>query len=121
MLDAGYRGTPVETAARRLPFPLVWHPGHRLTVTALRRYADYRGREYAGLGALIAERVLVTQRIIGDAARSGRYGLKDLKKVWHIPGRFGAPEGAGTAGYSCSVSAAFASGGQTPGTSTPKA
>ncbi|MFF5547292.1 DUF3626 domain-containing protein [Streptomyces olivaceoviridis] len=97
VLDASYRGTPVETAARRLPFPLVWHPGYRLTVTALRRHADYRGPRYADLGARIAERGLITPRVIGDAARSSRYDLQDLKMVWHTLARFGSPEGAGTA------------------------
>ncbi|GGY93671.1 hypothetical protein GCM10010300_42190 [Streptomyces olivaceoviridis] len=97
VLDASYRGTPVETAARRLPFPLVWHPGYRLTVTALRRHADYRGPRYADLGARIAERGLITPRVIGDAARSARYDLQALKMVWHTLARFGSPEGAGTA------------------------
>ncbi|MET8766975.1 DUF3626 domain-containing protein [Streptomyces sp. NPDC004658] len=97
VLDAGYRGTPVETAARRLPFPLAWHPGYRLTVAALRRHADYRGPEYADLGARIADRGLLTPRVIGDAARSARYDLQALKMVWHTLARFGSPEGAGTA------------------------
>ncbi|MFS4097955.1 DUF3626 domain-containing protein, partial [Streptomyces sp. AF1A] len=83
VLDASYRGTSVEEAARRLPFPLEWHPGYRLTVPELYRHADYRGPEYADLGARIAERGLLTPRIIGDAARSGRHGLQDLKMVWH--------------------------------------
>lgn len=97
VLDASYRGTPVETAARRLPCPVEWHPGYRLTVAELRRHADYRGPEYAELGARIAERGVVDPRIIGDAARTGRYALQDLKMVWHTLARFGAPEGAGTA------------------------
>ncbi|MFF8905784.1 DUF3626 domain-containing protein [Streptomyces olivaceoviridis] len=97
VLDASYRGTPVETAARRLPFPLVWHPGYRLTVTALRRHADYRGPRYADLGARIAERGLITPRVIGDAARGARYDLQALKMVWHTLAHFGSPEGAGTA------------------------
>ena len=97
VLDASYRGTPVEAAARRLPCPVEWHPGYRLTVTELRRHADYRGQEYADLGARIAERGVVDPRVIGDAARTGRYALQDLKMVWHTLARFGAPEGAGTA------------------------
>ncbi|MEV5383984.1 DUF3626 domain-containing protein [Streptomyces sp. NPDC052721] len=97
VLDAGYRGTPVETAARRLPFPLAWHPGYRLTVPALRRHAGYRGPEYADLGARIADRGLITPRVIGDAARSARYDLQALKMVWHTLARFGSPDGAGTA------------------------
>lgn len=39
VLDACYRGTPVEAAARRLPCRVEWHPGHRLTVAGLRRRA----------------------------------------------------------------------------------
>ncbi|GAB1339234.1 DUF3626 domain-containing protein [Streptomyces sp. E-15] len=97
VLDACYRGTPVEAAARHLPVPLAWHPGYRLTVTELRRHADYRGPRYADLGARIARQGVITPRVIGDAARSGRHDLQDLKKVWHTLARFGAPEGAGTA------------------------
>jgi hypothetical protein len=97
VLDASYRNTPVEAAARLLPVPVEWHPGYRITVAALHRHADYRGQEYADLGARIAEDSVVDPRIIGDAARSGRYALQDLKMVWHNLARFGAPEGAGTA------------------------
>ncbi|MFF8726696.1 DUF3626 domain-containing protein [Streptomyces sp. NPDC015171] len=147
VLDAGYRGTAVEAAARALPVPLAWHPGYRLTVTALRRHAGYRGPRYAELGARIAEDGVITPRVIGDAARGGRYELQDLKKVWHTLARFGAPEGAGTAytataegagtgytataegaavrggatGYGASDSAVPAAGGHTPGASTPTA
>ncbi|MGW7540076.1 DUF3626 domain-containing protein [Streptomyces sp. NPDC054770] len=114
VLDACYRGTPVAVAARRLPFTVEWHPGYRLTVPELRRHADYRGPEYAELGASIAEKGVVDPRIIGAAARTGRYEIQDLKMVWHTLARFGAPEGAGTA-YPAGA------GGQTPGLSTPKA
>ncbi|WP_043670351.1 DUF3626 domain-containing protein [Streptomyces xylophagus] len=119
VLDASYRGTPVETAARRLPFPVEWHPGYRLTVTELRRHADYRGEEFADLGARIAERGVVDPRGIGDAARTGRYELQDLKMVWHTLARFGAPEGAGTAYIESATGAGV--GGHTPGASTPTA
>lgn len=115
VLDASYRGTPVEAEARLLPVPVEWHPGYRLTVAALYDHADYRGREYADLGASIAEDGLVDPRIIGDAARTGRYALQHLKMVWHTLARFGAPKGAGTA-YSAETS-----GGQTPVVSTPSA
>jgi hypothetical protein len=74
-----------------------WHPGYRLSVAELRRHADYRGPEYAELGARIAEDGHLDPRIIGDAARTGRYAVQDLKMVWHCLARFGAPEGAGTA------------------------
>ncbi|MGW9028310.1 DUF3626 domain-containing protein [Streptomyces sp. NPDC055722] len=97
VLDASYRGTPVEAAALRLPCPLEWHPGYRIAVDELRRHADYRGPAYVELGASIAENGHLDPRIIGDAVRSGRYEAQDLKKVWHCLARFGAPEGAGTA------------------------
>ncbi|WP_282700670.1 DUF3626 domain-containing protein [Streptomyces sp. CC219B] len=97
VLDACYRGTPVEVAARALPCPVVWHPGYRLTVPELHRHAYYRGRECADLGARIARDGLIDPGVIGDAARTGRHALQDLKTVWHTLARFGAPEGAGTA------------------------
>jgi hypothetical protein len=113
VLDASYRNTPVEAAARLLPVPVEWHPGYRITVAALRRHADYRGQEYADLGASIAEDGLVDPRIIGDAARTGRYELQALKMVWHTLARFGAPQAP--------AQAEAASGGQTPVVSTPSA
>jgi hypothetical protein len=119
VLDACYRGTPVETAARLLPCPVEWHPGYRLTVPQLRRHADYRGEEYAELGARIAEDGRVDPRVIGDAARTGRHEPQDLKMVWHTLARFGAPQGAGTA-YSGPSDAAGV-GGHTPEASTPSA
>ncbi|MGW7611177.1 DUF3626 domain-containing protein [Streptomyces sp. NPDC054766] len=97
VLDVSYRGTPVEAAARLLPCPVVWHPGYRLGVEELRLRPDFRGPEYVELGARIAEDGHLDPRIIGDAARTGRYDPQDLKKVWHCLARFGAPEGAGTA------------------------
>ncbi|MFL4908773.1 DUF3626 domain-containing protein [Streptomyces sp. MMS24-I2-30] len=97
VLDASYRGTPVEAAARGLPCPLEWHPGYRLTVPELHRHAAFRGRRYTDLGARLARDGLLDPRIIGDAARTGRHEPQDLKKVWHTLARFGAPEGAGTA------------------------
>ncbi|WP_316959338.1 DUF3626 domain-containing protein [Streptomyces sp. TRM68367] len=123
VLDACYRGTPVEATARRLPCPVEWHPGYRLTAAELIRRADYRGREYAELGASIARGGRVDPRIIGDAARTECHELQDLKMVWHTLARFGAPEGAGTA-YSASSSAssvAAGAGGQTPGVRMPSA
>ena len=107
VLDASYRGTSVETAARLLPCPVEWHSGYRLTVAGLRRHADYRGREYVELGARIAQDGRLDPRIIGDAARTGRHALQDLKMVWHTLARFGAPQGAGTA---CSEDASGAEG-----------
>ncbi|NGO06845.1 DUF3626 domain-containing protein [Streptomyces sp. HC44] len=95
VLDPCYRDTPVEAAARRLPCPVEWHPGYRLSVEELRRHPDFRGPRYVELGARIAEDGRLDPRIIGDAARTGRYELQDLKKVWHCLARFGAPSGRG--------------------------
>jgi hypothetical protein len=97
VLDASYRGTAVEAAARRLPCPVEWHPGYRLPVEELRRHPDFRGPESVALGARIAEDGRLDPRIIGDAARTGRHELQDLKMVWHCLARFGAPQGAAAA------------------------
>lgn len=91
VLDPCYRGTDVEEAARRLPCPVEWHPGFRLTVGELCRYPAYRGQEYVDLGARIAVDGLLDARIVGDAVRAGRYDPQAVKKVWHCLARFGAP------------------------------
>lgn len=91
VLDPCYRDTPVEDAARRLPCPLEWHPGFRLTVEELRRHPDYRGQEFVDLGARIAEDGALDPRIIGTAAATGLHDPQALKRVWHYLARFGAP------------------------------
>lgn len=89
VLDPSYRGTAVESAAHRLGCPVEWHPGFRLGVDELRRHPSYRGPEYVALGVRIARDGRLHPRIIGEAARTGRYALQDLKKVWHCLARFG--------------------------------
>ncbi|MEV5931076.1 DUF3626 domain-containing protein [Streptomyces cellulosae] len=91
VLDPSYRGTDVEEAARRLPCPIEWHPGFRLTVEHLRQHPDYRGQEYVDLGAKIAVDGCLDPWTIGRAARTGHYDSQALKKVWHCLARFGAP------------------------------
>ncbi|WP_269855905.1 DUF3626 domain-containing protein [Streptomyces sp. RPT161] len=91
VLDPSYRGTTVEDAARRLPCPIEWHPGFRLSVDRLRRHPGYRGQRYVDLGAEIAVDGRIDPKIIGDAVRTGRYDPQDLKKVWHCLARFGPP------------------------------
>ena len=93
VLDPSYRGTRIEAIAARLPCPVEWHPGFRLSVTELRRYPDYRGPEFVDLGAEIAVDGFLDPRIIGDAARTGRYDPQSLKRVWHYTARFGARVG----------------------------
>lgn len=91
VLDPSFRGTAVEEAARRLPCRTEWHGGFRLTAAELRRHADYRGQEFVDLGVEISRGGLLDPRIIGEAARTGRYPAQSLKKVWHCLARFGAP------------------------------
>jgi hypothetical protein len=91
VLDPSYRGSEVEVAARRLGCPVEWHGGFSVPVAQLRRHEDYRGRRYVDLAAQIAEAGRLDPRIVGDAARGGRYDEQDLKRVWHYLARFGAP------------------------------
>ncbi|WP_242002157.1 DUF3626 domain-containing protein [Kribbella steppae] len=88
VLDPSYRGSAVESAARRLSCPVEWHPGFRLTVDELRRHPTYRGPQYVDLGTRIAVDGVLTPRVIGAAV--GRHDEQDLKRVWHYVARFGA-------------------------------
>lgn len=97
VLDPSYRGTPVESAARRLPCPVEWHDGFRLGVDELLRRPGYRGQEYVDLGASLAVDGYLDPRMIGDAARSGLHDGQDLKKVWHCLARFGRTTTGGRA------------------------
>ncbi|MFD6416169.1 DUF3626 domain-containing protein [Streptomyces sp. NPDC060194] len=89
VLDPSYAGTPVEAAARRLPCAVEWHPGYRLPVDVLCRWPEFRGRRFVELGLELAVDGHLDARVLGDAARSGRYDPQDLKKVWHYIARFG--------------------------------
>ncbi len=89
VLDPSYRDTEVEAAAEKLPCAIEWHAGFRLTVEELRRHPDYRGQEYVDLGAALAVAGRLTPRILGEAARTGRYDEQALKRVWHYLARFG--------------------------------
>jgi hypothetical protein len=92
VLDPCFRDTEVEELAHRLPCFIEWHPGFRLRVEVLRRHPDYRGPAYVALGEALARGGELTPDVVGDAARTGRYDLQDLKKVWHYIARFGTPE-----------------------------
>lgn len=89
VLDPSHRGTPVETAARRLGCPVEWHSGFRLTVDQLRRHPDYRGPQFTALGAQLAVGGVLDPRALGAAWQSGRYDDQSLKRVWHLLARFG--------------------------------
>ncbi|MFG2569488.1 DUF3626 domain-containing protein [Streptomyces sp. NPDC048567] len=104
VLDPCYRGTDVEAAAGRLGCAVEWHPGFRLTVDELRRRPGYRGQEYVDLGAAIAVDGVLDPRVLGDAARSGRFEPQAVKKVWHCLARFGfahVDRGAAVTGAPC--------------------
>lgn len=91
VLDPSFRGTRVEQLARCLPCPVGWHRGFRLAVAELRQHADYRGPEYVRLGTELAVGGFLDPRILGTAARSGRYDQQDLKRLWHCVASFGGP------------------------------
>ena len=86
VLDPCYQGTDVERAA---PCPVEWHPGYRLHADVLREHPDYRGPEVVELGLRLAVAGWLDPKIIGDAARTGRYDEQSLKRVWHYLARFG--------------------------------
>lgn len=92
VLDPCYRGSSVESMAGRLGCPVQWHGGFVLTSTELRRHPEYRGSEFVSLGLSLARGGRLDARIIGDAARAGRYDEQALKRVWHYVARFGSPE-----------------------------
>jgi hypothetical protein len=91
VLDPCYRGGPVEEAAGRLGCPVEWHPGFVLAADELCRHPGYRGPEFVALGLSLARDGLLDAKIIGDAARTGRYDPQALKRVWHYVARFGTP------------------------------
>lgn len=90
VLDPCFRGTDVHRAADTMPCPVEWHDGFGLAVAELLRHPDYRGQEYADLGRALARNGHLDAKIIGDAARTGRYDQQALKRVWHYVARFGA-------------------------------
>lgn len=92
VLDPCYRGTPTETAARRLACPVEWHGGFTLTTTEMRRHPEYRGSEFVRLGESIARDGRLDPRVIGDVSGTGHHDEQALKRVWHYVARFGSPE-----------------------------
>lgn len=91
VLDPCYRGTPVERAAMGLGCEVEWHPGYRLAVDELGRHRDYRGPAAVDLAVHLARDGHLDPAVIGAAARHGGHDEQDLKRVWHLLARFGAP------------------------------
>lgn len=89
VLDPSYKGTDVERMAKKLNCGVEWHDGFMLPITEMEQYPEYRGIEYVKLGQEIAQDDVLTPYIIGLAAKSGKYDLLDIKKVWHYLARFG--------------------------------
>jgi hypothetical protein len=85
VLDPCFRGTAVERAARSTGCAVEWHPGFRASTAELD--PAYRGPEFVELARSLGEEL--TPATIGSAARSGRYDLQSLKRVWHLLARFG--------------------------------
>ncbi len=90
VLDACYRNTAVEDAARALPCSIEWHRGFHVTVDRLDDYAAYRGEHAAALLAELAVSGAVTPLEIG-LARSTAVDPQHLKRAWHCLARFGSP------------------------------
>ncbi|MGC4939468.1 DUF3626 domain-containing protein [Kribbella sp. DT2] len=87
VLDPSFRGTPVEHAAGRLPCPLEWHGGFKLSVEELRRHPHFRGPQYVVLATHLAEDGWLTPHVLDRAF--GQYDPQHLKRVWHYLARFG--------------------------------
>jgi hypothetical protein len=89
VLDPCYQGTEVEKAARRLPCPIEWHRGYRLSTEVLKQYPEYRGEEYVQLGCEIAKDGVLNPLILGNALLTNRYDPQAIKKIWHYIARYG--------------------------------
>jgi hypothetical protein len=91
VLDPCFEGTPVESQARSLGVPVEWHEGRRLTVEEMERHEDFRGADIVRVGRRVARDGVLDAAVVGAAARRGTEDPQDLKKVWHLVARFGAP------------------------------
>ncbi|GAA2155703.1 uncharacterized protein DUF3626 [Humibacillus xanthopallidus] len=89
VLDPCFRGTDVERRAAALGVPVEWHEGRVLPMTVLTEHVDYRGPEPVAIANEIARDGVVDAGIIGQAARSGRYGIQPLKQLWHLTAQWG--------------------------------
>lgn len=95
VLDPSFRGTPVERYAAGLGVAIEWHSGFVLGLETVRAHPEYRGPEFVAVAEQVAVDAVLTPRVVGDAARSGRWDEQDLKRVWHYLARYGH-QGSGT-------------------------
>ena len=89
VLDPCYRGTEVEEAAKKLPCPIEWHAGYRLSVDVMKQYPHYRGQQFVDLGSVLARDSYIDPLIVGEAVRVPHNDPQDIKKVWHYLAHFG--------------------------------
>lgn len=89
VLDPAYRETLIEWYARHLGIPIKWHNGFKLSVEAMARYPEYRGKEYIELAEELSQDGVIDPRILGLAVTEKGYHEQDVKKVWHYLARFG--------------------------------
>lgn len=93
VLDPCFRGTGIEAAARQLPCPVEWHPGFVLDIEDVRRHREFKTPEAVALAESLAVDGVLTARILGAAARTGRHDPQTVKYAWHYIARFGIPSG----------------------------
>lgn len=91
VLDPSHRGTATEGEAHTLGVPVQWHPGFRVDLATIRAHPDFRGRWVVGVAEAVAQNGGLDARVVGEAARTGRYDPQDLKRVWHHVVRWGVP------------------------------
>ncbi len=88
VLDPCYKGTPVETAAHRLPCAVEWHGGFRLSTDRLDDCERYRGKVAADAIYSMSYQDAVTPLEIGSA-RLADLDYQVAKWVWHCVACFG--------------------------------
>lgn len=91
VLDPCYRATEVERLAGGLGVPVEWHAGFRVGLEEIRRHPDFRGPRIVAVAQEVAVDGTLDPAVVGAAVRAGRHDPQDLKKVWHMLARFGAP------------------------------
>jgi Protein of unknown function (DUF3626) len=85
VLDPCFEGSSIAAVAETLECNVEFHPGFRVASETLD--PAYRGETYVQLARTLAS--VLTPEVIGWAARSDRYDLQSLKRVWHYLARFG--------------------------------
>jgi hypothetical protein len=93
VLDPCFRDTAVDRKAEALGVPVEWHEGRVLPLAVLAEHLEYRGPEPVAIAHEIARDGVIDAAVIGQAHRSGRYGVQPLKQLWHHTAQWGLPLG----------------------------